>query len=50
VSSPAEEHTEGNRAAALVGVAHSSVLAVVWADVHCSSKLCNEYESSKIWK
>jgi hypothetical protein len=35
---------------ALAGVAHSLALANLWADVQCSSGLCDEYESSKFWK
>jgi hypothetical protein len=31
-------------------VAHSSALAVQWADVYYSSWLCDEYKPSKIWK
>jgi hypothetical protein len=34
----------------LAEAAHSLVLAVQWTDVQCSSRLCGEYEPSKIWK
>jgi hypothetical protein len=41
---------EESHAAAPAEAAHPLVLLVLWADIQCSSGLCDEYEPSKIWK
>jgi hypothetical protein len=41
---------EESRAAALAAVARPLVPTDQLADIQCSSKLCGEYEPSKIWK